>query len=311
MTKRKLLPALLFALAAPAWATCSYPLDGTQADLDATPVTQGWTLAPVYNGQSMQVNVTPTDGQTLLYAAFSHQGLLAMQQAATSNTPRGDLVLPATGTAHVRMHIDNFPWGSFSGTAPLTDLILSVLTGNEGAANPLPKDALELNVALVNASGIYAGRRLGINGQSIRGSQVSSISRLESLGLPFPADIVGFWINVDTREIGLSVRISVSDPSLPPPGDYDLPALTDNQGAPFLLPDSVKSVAVGLGAIVSQIPGTDPLQGAPIGATLESDHCGSGPTPLPLPNGKLFPGKGKALGLQMQAGWITLGHGAD
>ncbi|MCD6060692.1 MAG: hypothetical protein K0S16_1003, partial [Moraxellaceae bacterium] len=200
--------------------------------------------------------------------------------------------LPSTGVVHVRMHIDEFPWGTFSGPLSGAGMFVTVLTGNQGPDNTLPKDALQLNVGLLNSN--YTANRTSmlIVGQSIRGSYVGSVNRLDPVSLPLPGDVVGFWINVDTREIGLSFRITAVDPNLPPPGDYDLEPLKDSQGNAFLLPQGVTSVAIGLGALVNQVPVTDPLQGARFGATLLTDACGSSePPPQTLPNGNPFMGK--------------------
>lgn len=296
---KKTVAALLLSVAAPVFAVCSYPLDGTQAQMTQNPPTS-FGILPTVNGQSIEFTVQPTDS-TVFYGAFSSAGLDAMTSAFYSNVPSGDVPLPTSGVAHVRMHIDNFPWQTLSSPGSAIGLIVTILTGNQAAASPLPKNSLQLNAVIVNSTNLSSQATLWVNGQAITGNYVGNINQMNPTSLPLPADIVGFYLNMDTREIGLSVHFTGvnPDPNLPPPGDYDLPPLRDSQGNPLLIPAGVTSVALGLGGYVSRITASEPLvaQNAKIGGTLITDICASTGGNGSLPNGKPFPGKGHAWGL--------------
>lgn len=289
---KKALIALLLSTAAPVWALCPYNLDATQAQLDAWQGSNGFQIAPVISGQTMEFNVHAAPYQ--VYGAASSTGLQALINSEQTNTPMGDVTLPASGTIHVRMRLNNFPWSALTGARAAVWQGIGISTGN--TANPLPKDSLQLSVVAINSNHIegLTGNRanLLVNGQAISGNYVGSVNQLTPSPLPFPADVIGLWINMDTREMGPSVHISDGSQIGLAPGDYDLPALKDTQGNPYLVPAGVNAVSLLMIGLLNSIETTEPLIGAPVGATLETDYCGSsGPAPLQLPNGRLFKGQ--------------------
>lgn len=300
------LAALLLCTTVPTWALCPYPLDATAAEIAQLQGGQTYQGMPAISGQTAEFTVVESPGVTA-YGAASDTGVAAILQGEQSGQPMGDVSLPATGTVHIRMRVNAFPWGQLTGSDAAVWQIIGMTTGN--TATPLPKESLSLTVGMLNSNRLdrLFGKRVSllVNGQSISGSDVGSINRIDPAPLPFPADVLGFWINMDTRQIGLSVHIVDGSAIGLAPGDYDLEPLQDAQGQPYLVPAGVNSVSLMMVGILDSIEANDPLIGAPVSATLETDHCGSsGPAPVTLPGGKLFKGKPPILppGLMRQMG---------
>lgn len=298
MTIKPALAALLLCTTAPAWAFCSYPLDATHEEVAQLGAT--YTGVPVINGQTMEYTLVQTSGVSI-YGAASDTGIQAVMQGAATGQPAGDLALPSSGTIRVRMRLNNYPWAPLAGPHSTVWQAIGMQTGN--VSSPLPKDSLQLSAVVVNstAAGTQNGERtfLMLTGQSISGDYVGSHYSTLPIPVPSPADTFGLWINMDTREMGASVRITDGSALGLAAGDYDLPALRDSQGNPFLVPPGVSAVSLIMLGLLKDIVPADPLIGTPISATLEGDFCGNaGPSPLKLPNGKLYPGKANPRGLQ-------------
>lgn len=288
--------ALLLSATAPAWALCSYPLDATQAQVAALQGGQTYTGVPVVNGQTMEFTVVGTPTVTV-FGATSDTGAQAILQGESTNLPSGDLPLPPSGRMHVRMRLNSYPWAPLSGPYSTVWQAVGVTTGN--TATPLPKDSLQLSLVAVNSSaaGTQNGQRtfLGVSGQSISGNTVSTAYKELPFDGPLPADVVGLWIDMDTRQMGVSFHIIDGNAYGIAAGDYDLDPLDDSQGNPYVVPAGVNSVSLMMLGLLARIPATDPQIGTAVSATLETDYCGpTGPAPLKLPNARLFPGNGKA-----------------
>lgn len=284
---KKVLAALFMTAAMPAFAVCSYPLDATQAQFDQLPFLNGWQVPPVVSSQTMEFTVQETGGGLTgmkLYAAFSSTGVDAMTTAYNANLPGGDVTLPSSGIVRVQMHIDSFPWQSFSMPRATLGLGLHIMTGNPG--NPLPKDSLDFSLIVSNSTNTSYPFNLSVVGQSISGSNVASINQTQPFTPPPPSNTGGFYLNMDTREVGLTYD------------GADQPPLKDRFGNPVLVPAGVSSIALGLVGFLQNVQTGEALVGAPVGATLITDICSPGANVTLLPNGKSFPGKGKALGLQ-------------
>lgn len=300
MMLNKIVAALLLSATAPAWALCPYPLDATQAQIASLQGGQTYTGVPVINGQTMEYTVVGTPGVTV-FGAASDTGAQAILQGESTGLPVGDLQLPASGRIHVRMRLNSYPWAPLSGPYSTVWQAIGLTTGN--VSTPLPKDSLQLSLVAVNSTlaGTQNGTRtfLMATGQAISGSYVGTTYSELPFDGPMPADVAGLWIDMDTRQMGVSVHITDGTDIGLAPGDYDLPALNDSQGNPYLVPAGVNSVSLMMLGLLSRIPATDPQVGVAVSATLETDYCGaSGPAPLKLPNGKLFPGKATPRGLQ-------------
>lgn len=300
MTLNQPLAALLLCTTTPAWALCSYPLDATQAQVASLQGGQTYTGVPVVNGQTMEFTVVGTPAVTV-FGAASDTGTQAILQGESTGLPAGDLVLPASGRLHVRMRLNSYPWAPLSGPYSTVWQAVGLTTGN--TSTPLPKESLQLSLVAVNstAAGTQNGTRtfLMATGQSISGSYIGNTYTEFPFDGPLPADVAGLWIDMDTRQMGVSLHIPDGNTVSLAPGDYDLDPLKDSQGNPYLVPTGVNSVSLMMLGVLSRIPATDPQIGAAVSATLETDYCGaSGPAPLKLPNGKLFPGKATPPGLQ-------------
>lgn len=293
---KKTIPALLLALSAPVLAECPYPLDATQAQIDAYPPTNGWKTEAT-SGQSIEFTVQPTS-TIQAYAGFSSLGLTALANAYATGVPGGDVALPASGIARVRMNVESLPWQAVTSPSGTVGASVTLLTGNHTSATPLPKDALNYTVAVSATSNATTPVKAYISGQSIQGSTITSTSRADAMPLPFPADRIGFYLDMDTRTLGLSYRIMEGTwaPGVPPAGDYDMP-INDNQGNPVRIPDGVSSVALALGAYENGIIVGDTAVNTQVKATLATDICATSSPAATLPNGKAFRGKGKAQGL--------------
>lgn len=296
--KKAIAAALLLSTSAPSWALCSYPLDATPtevAQLGGGYVYQG---IPVVNGQTMEFSVVPAPGITA-FGAASDTGVQAMLEAEQSGLPKGDLTLPTTGIHHFRMRLNSFPWDPLAGAHAAVWQMVGITTGN--FLNPLPKDAFTFSVAVMNSNQvapIYGSRAdVMLSGQSVSGTEVHTLyPNVIPAPLPLPADVVGFWVNMDTREVGLSVHIIDNSGTVGLPlGDVDMEPVKDSQGNPFLVPAGVSAASLMMVGVLNSVDASEPLIGAPVSATLETDYCGSssGPAPVKLPNGKLFKGKAR------------------
>lgn len=285
------LAALLLCTTAPAWAFCSYPLDATHAEV--AQLGPNYTGVPVINGQTMEFPLVQTTGVSV-YGAASDTGMQAIQEGATTGQPAGDQALPASGIIHVRMRLNSYPWAPLAGPYSTVWQAVGMQTGN--VSTPLPKDSLQLSVVAVNstAAGAQNGEQtfLMVTGQAISGSYVGTTYSTLALPTPIPTDVIGFWVNMDTRQMGVSVHVADGSAVGLAPGDYDLDPLSDSQGNPFLVPAGVDAVSLLMVGLLKDILPSDPLIGTPISATLEGDFCGNtGPAPVTLPNNKLFKGK--------------------
>lgn len=293
---KKTIPALLFAFSAPVLAECPYPLDATQAQIDAYPPTNGWKTEAT-SGQSIDFLVQPTS-TIKAYAGLSSLGMTALANAYATGVPGGDVPLPASGIARVRMNVENLPWQAINSPSGTVGVAVTLLTGNHTSANPLPKDALNYTVAVSATSHATTPVKLYVSGQSIQGSTIITTSREDAMPLPNPTDRVGFYVDMSTRTLGLSYRIMEGTwaPGVPPAGDYDMP-INDNQGNPVRIPDGVSSVALALAGYENGIASGDSAVNTPVKVTLATDICATSSPAAVLPNGNAFRGKGKALGL--------------
>lgn len=285
---KALFAASLLALSLPlAAAECSYPLNATQAEFSQLPFLDGWLRAPSVSGQSIEFPLAvPANGMLTRYGAFSSLGISAMSSSWGTATPSGDVSLPASGHATIEMRIDSFPWTALSLPAQTAGLTLTVLTGNQ--QNTLEKTSLQLNAVVINSSNMGSGNfSVSINAEAVDNGNVQQVNRNYPFTPPVPVQSIGFRFNMDTREVGMS-------------GDgtqYEI--IRDTTGNPLRLPEGVTSVALGLGGYLFNINPAEPLIGTPLGATLITTICANSNNGGPLlPNGKPFPGKGKALGLQ-------------
>lgn len=285
-----LLAAVIGSLSSSAFAACPYPLDATQAQYDGYQYLAGWMAATV-PPQTLSYAVAPTTGLQK-YAAFSSTGVTALTNANLTGVPGGDVALPASGVARVRMQIDSFPWHTLASPNGFVTVALGVITGNQANNVPLPKSSLNYTV-MIGATG-NGPVSLYVNGQSIEGYTIADVNQIDPVPLPFPADRIGLYFDMTTRTLGLSYRIMAGNwgPNVPPAGDYDIP-LTDRQGNPATIPPGVSSVAIGLGGYQTNIVANDTA----VTATLDTDICGSTTPSSTLPNGKPFKGNGHAYGI--------------
>lgn len=291
---KKTLAALLMGLATPALAVCTYPLDATQQQLAGHPLTASWTV-PQVTGQAMEFLVQQTLPGAYLrnYAAFSASGIDALTTSYASGLPGGDVTLPASGIVAMEMRVDNFPAQPM--TAGRVWLSMGMITGNwYQNVTQLPSDALQYNIVLSNSNVTPSPGNLFIVAESISNGVRTNGYQEIPVTLPLPANTkVGLYLNMDTRQMGMTA------------GGVDL-------GYILPIPAAVNSVSLNLGGMLIAVGSPEAQIGAPVGGTLITDaalftepfpagvkdFCGNPSGGLrALPNGKLFPGKGKALGL--------------
>lgn len=297
----KAVAALLLGMSAPVWAGCNYPLNATQLEITQYPPTSGW-LRPTVTGQSINVPLVAGSGLQS-YAAFSEVGVLNLTDAYASGVAGGDVAVPTSGMTRVRMHIDSFPQQALSSSTGVAGMVVSLQTGNHTGNTPLPKDSLNFTVVLAMTGNAAAPLKIFLNGQAISGSDMQSVNEMLSAPMPLPADEIGFYIYVDpndptqARQLGLSIHVlnPTNDPNLPPTGDFEQ-RFKDNLNQGVSVPAGVATMAIALGAYQSNLTAADTAQ-LPMGATLVTDVCAGSSPSATLPNGKPFPGKGKALGL--------------
>lgn len=283
ITMKKTLAALLMTLSVPAFAVCSYPLNATQSQLGQLPFLNGWQLPPSVSNQTIEFSVIPTATNSLTrYAAFSSTGIDAMTTSYNSGLPGGDVTLPASGIAVVAMNVDSFPWQQLSLPGETVGMHLTMMTGNQQS---LPgKDSLQYNVSVISSTNTATPFYVSVLAESVTAGYATHVNKNFSFTPPAPATSIGLYLNMDTRQVGLA-----ADGGL-------VQYLNDTQGNPLLIPANVTSVALGLGGYIFNVQNSEPLVGAPVGASLITDIC-AGPVATLLPNGKVFKGKGNAFGL--------------
>lgn len=272
----KLFSALVLAISAHAYANCNYPLDATQQQLDLyPPMNASWEVMPYINGQTGEFLINETGiNSSKFYAAFSDTGINAMTDAYAAGEPGGDMALPGSGVARVQVKVNDFPSEGFSMQGAVAGLTMSIMTGNQQG------DLLSLTMAVVSFSTTTSNFRIFVSGNTISNGASVSISQSFSYTPPLPKNATGgFYLNLDTREIGVTAN------------GVDQPALRDSANNPLRIPESVDSVALGLGGFLSNIQTGEALIGRPIGGTLITNLCHT-----VLPNDKPYPGKGNGGG---------------
>lgn len=297
---RTLLAAALAAFAPLAAATCSYPLDATATQYAAANLNP----FPYVNFQSAEYTTVDTSsyfstGYTINYSAFSGTGLDAILQSATTGVPGGDVTLPTSGIVGFEMLVDHFP--AFADPSVNNYLGLAFTTTRSLVTSPA-QDGAAVQIFLIN-SGLSRGSYVTIYGGASSGGTVTWAGDPDvvPLSLPLPSNYrVGIYLNMNTRQVGYTVN------------GADRGYLKNDNGTYFQLPANVQSIALTVNGIV-QAPQLSALLGTPVGGTLVTDQgqftqpfpagttdiCSAGGNAGPrLPNGKPFPGKGKALGLQ-------------
>lgn len=278
-------------------ASCQYPLDATDADY------HGWDQFPYVNLQSFgyvsESTIDPVAGYLGIrnMVAVSHDAAQEVVASFSSGLPSGDIQLPATGIVAVEFAIDNFP--QFVTNAANHNISMGFTTSNNVG------DITDVNVVLGEGVTFGLGFNSMTNGAYVmpiayrRDAQGQAVADIPSIPmtLPLPASFrAGIYFNMNTRQAGYVVNGT----------DYGyVPG--------FTIPAGVQAgmlIATG----VMQVQGTDATIGMPVGGSLVTDRalftqpfpagvsdiCGGISGPL-LPNGKPFPGKGKAHGLQKSA----------
>lgn len=255
---KTLFSALAFVISAQAYAICSYPLDASQRQLDRyPPMNNEWEVMPSISGQTVEFLIRETGiNETKFYGAFSNTGLRALTRAYELQKPKGDLVLPRRGIVRIQMTVNNFLTQGFEMPGAVVGLMLSVRTGNEVG------DLLNLTASVVDYTTTINNSLLIINGNAIDNDSNVGVSQSSALPIPLPPNSTGgFYLNLDTRAIGITIN------------GVDQPALTDSANNPLLIPQQVRSVAVGLSGFLSNVQTGEALIGSPIGATLITDLC--------------------------------------
>lgn len=305
--KQSLLAALIGSLAASAGATCQYPLDATTAQYDTLAQNQLNSGAPVadkpfpyINLQSAEFTATylnPPQG----YVAYSDGGMATL--LGQTGTQIGDIVLPASGIVALEIAIDHFP--PTSGDTPAgwtdgSDLGLNIVLAAGGLNNGQAE-------ALYLATGFWS-QSFGDNKYYGTLGATSTVgASYFSGGIPLPQPLpasyrVGFYINMDTRQVGHTLN------------GVDKGYAHAPDGTPVTLPASAQGALIGaFGTNLVRTPNS-PNIGAPVGFTLITDksqftqpfpagatdicNSGGGNGVLLLPNGKPYPGKANPPGLQ-------------
>lgn len=298
--KKYLLAAVIAAMAAPASALCTYPLDATPEQYDSANITP----FPTINFQSVEYvsnSTVDTNGnlQIINYFALSDSGFASLVDSATTGLPSGDITLPASGIVAFEMAVDHFP--AIQSTEANNYLSVGFTSTHDlFAGQTSGQDGVAVNVVLVN-SGWSPGSFSTVVGGNTTGGTLTwaSDGGTVPLTLPLPATYrVGIYLNMNTRQVGYTLN------------GIDRGYLQNEGGGAFLLPAGVQAISLGMNGIL-QSTAASPLQGTPVGGTLVTDRsqftqpfpagttdvCSAGGS-FTLPNGKPFPGKGQPKGLQ-------------
>lgn len=278
-------------------ASCQYPLDATNADY------QGWEQFPYVNLQSFGYTSESTFNPATGYlgirnmVAVSHDAVQAVIASSADGLPSGDIQLPSTGIVAVEFAVDNFQ--QFLTNSANNNISMGFTTSNNIG------DITDVNLVVGDGMTFGLGFNSMTNGAYVmpiayrRENQEPAFANAPSvpLALPLPASFrAGIYFNMDTQQVGYTVNGA----------DYGyVPG--------FTIPADVQS-GLMIASGVSQVGLTDATIGMPVGGTLITDRaqftqpfpagvvdiCGGSSGPV-LPNGKPFPGKGNAYGLQKNA----------
>lgn len=303
--RKHLLAALIGSLSATAGATCQYPLDATSTQYAALAQRQLDAGAEVTDKPFPYINLQSAEfiaaylQPPQAYIAYSDGGMATV--LGQNGTQIGDIVLPTSGIVALEISIDRFvptSGESSQGWLSGSDLGLNVIL----AAGGLNNDQVE---ALYLSTSFWS-QSFGDNKYyATLGASTTAGAAFTTGGLPLPQPLpagyrVGFYLNMDTRQVGHTMN------------GVDLGYAHKPDGTLVTLPVSAQGALItAFGTNLVRTP-TSPNVGLPVGFTLITDKsqftqpfpagatdiCSTnGGNGVLLPNGKPFPGKGNPRGL--------------